>query len=209
LCADDVCALQRRETPSPAAEAARSQGLSGITAASEAKRANPTAGASSAAAPVDSGTDPPPAGPFSPQLPHPTALVHSNRTGCSRCSGPRSPGRATNRAETQSNLRPPLPTYFSSSLPVQATALSPHAPMRRAVTRTALWGRLPPQPLRRSQCPRPSRFSRGRCPCLRCALRSRPCVHMHATRSCCACTLVDSITASTRLLSAARRRGVH
>ena len=32
---------------------------------------------------------------------------------------------------------PPLPTYVSSSLPVKATALLTHAPMRRAVTRAA------------------------------------------------------------------------
>jgi hypothetical protein len=32
---------------------------------------------------------------------------------------------------------PPLPTYVSSSLPVEATALLTHAPMRRALTRAA------------------------------------------------------------------------
>ena len=38
---------------------------------------------------------------------------------------------------------PPLPTYVSSSLPVKATALVTHAPMRRAVTRAATALRCP------------------------------------------------------------------
>jgi hypothetical protein len=57
-----------------------------------------------------------------------------------------------------------------------------HAPMRRAVTRTALWGRLPPLPLRRSQRPWPSRCGRGRCPCLTCALRPHQAVRAHPSR---------------------------
>ena len=44
---------------------------------------------------------------------------------------------------------PPLPTYVSSSLPVHATALCTHAPMRTAAPPTALRGRLPPLPLLR------------------------------------------------------------
>ncbi len=81
LCANDACALQmkRRKTPSPAVVAARSQGLSSITAARGAKRANPTPGASSAAAPVDSGTDPPPAGRFRRSCRTPTTQVQSGR----------------------------------------------------------------------------------------------------------------------------------
>ncbi len=89
LCAHDVCALQmrRRKTPSPAVAAARSQGLSRISATRDAKRAKLNAEASSAAAPVDSGTDPPPAGRFRRSCCSPIALVHSN--GHCSCSGRR------------------------------------------------------------------------------------------------------------------------
>ena len=81
LCAHDLCALQmnRRKTPSPALAAARAQGLARIAEEREAKRAKLTAEASSAAAPVDSGTDPPPAGRFRRSCRTPTAQVQSGR----------------------------------------------------------------------------------------------------------------------------------
>ncbi len=57
----------------------------------------------------------------------------------------------------QSNHSGRTAKCVSSSLPVQDTALCMHAAMRRAVPPTALWGRLPLLPLRRTQRPRPSR----------------------------------------------------
>ena len=71
--------MKRRKTPSPAVVAARSQGLSSISATREAKRAKLNAEASSVAAPVDSGTDPPPAGRFRRSCRTPTAQVQSGR----------------------------------------------------------------------------------------------------------------------------------
>ena len=40
-------------------------------------------------------------------------------------------------SQSGGNAKHPLPTYVSSFLPVKATALLSHAPMRRAVTRAA------------------------------------------------------------------------
>ena len=71
--------MKRRKTPSPALEAARAQGLASISAAREAKRAKLNAETSSVAAPVDSGTDPPPAGRFRRSCRTPTAQVQSGR----------------------------------------------------------------------------------------------------------------------------------
>ena len=71
--------MHRRKTPSPAVEAARAQGLARIAEEREAKRAKLNAEASSVAAPVDSGTDPPPAGRFRRSCRTPTAQVPSNR----------------------------------------------------------------------------------------------------------------------------------
>jgi hypothetical protein len=66
---------------------------------------------------------------------------------------------------------PALATYVYSSLPVQATALCTHAPLRVAVPTTALL------PLRRSQRPRPSGSGR----CVVCALPTQA-VRAHARR---------------------------
>ena len=71
--------MKRKQQPSPAVLAARALATLAATAKREAKRAKVTAEASSAAAPVDSGTDPPPAGRFRRSCRTPTAQVPSNR----------------------------------------------------------------------------------------------------------------------------------
>jgi hypothetical protein len=88
---------------------------------------------------------PPPSGAL---IAPPTAQVRSNRPlqllPLLRTAQPQQshgPGRNAKH--------PPLPTYVSSSLPVHATALCTHAPMRTAAPPTALRGRLPPLPLLR------------------------------------------------------------
>jgi hypothetical protein len=108
------------------------------TAKREAKRTNFTAEASSGAAPVDSGTDPPPAGRFRRSCRTPITQVRSNRPlrllPLLRTLQP----QQSYHSESGGNAEhPPLPTYVSSYLPVEATALLMHAPMRRAVTRAA------------------------------------------------------------------------
>ena len=122
----------------------------------------------------------------------------ANGCSCSRCSGRRSRSRATSRAETQGIL---LSRRMSTApCPYRLlVALCTHAPLRVAVPTTALL------PLRRSQRPRPSGSRPLRCLC-----------SAHPGRTC-TCTppqrvaharSIDSIAASGRLLSAARRRGV-
>ena len=131
----------------------------------------------------------------------PPSLVHSNRPlqllPLLRTSPPQQSDQSGWNAE-----QPPLPTNVSSSLPLQATAICTHAPMRRAVPPTALWGRLL---LRRSQRPQPSRSGRGRCLCSAHPGRACTCTPPHRVAH---ARSIDSIAASTRLLSAARRRGV-
>jgi hypothetical protein len=107
-------------------------------AAAETLRLRHAADASSAAAPVDSGTDPPPAGRFRCSCRTPITQVRSNRTlqvlPLLRTLHP----QQSYHSESGGNAaHPPLPTYVSSYLPVEATALLTHAPMRRAVTRAA------------------------------------------------------------------------
>ncbi len=129
-----LCALQMKRK-SKLQQKNVSKATLAATAKREAKRANVTAEASSGAAPVDSGTDPPPSGAL---IAPPTAQVRSNRplrllpllrTLQPQQSLHSQPGRNAEHA--------PLPTYVSSSLPVEATALVTHAPMRRAVTQAA------------------------------------------------------------------------
>ncbi len=83
----------------------------------------------------------------------PAALVHSNRAlqllALLRTAQPKQSGEPHWQEKTQSV--PALPEEVPSFLPVQATALCTHAPMRRNVLPTALRGRLPLLPLRRSQ----------------------------------------------------------
>ena len=182
LCrADDVCALQRRETPSPAVEAARSHGLSGITAAREAKRAKSTAAASSAAAPVDFSTDPPPAGRF--------------RRSC-RTSIPGALEPATAAAVAAPDVaaaaeRPIGLERRATSSPdecLKLLALAGYCNLHAcadAQSRTADCAVGPPAaaPISASAAEqvRPWPLS-VLCP-------PRPCVHMHAAPSCGACTL--------------------
>jgi hypothetical protein len=128
----------------------------------------------------------------------PIAQVHSN-WHCS-CSGWLRPSTATHRAEPQAFSSPEV--RLSSSLLVQATVLCTHAPMRRAVPPTALLGCLL---LRRSQRPRPSGSGRSRCLCSAHPGRACACTPPHRVAQ---ARSIDSIAASTRLLSAARRRGV-
>ena len=74
----DACALQMKRK-SELQQKNVSKATLAATAAREAKRAKLTAEASSAAAPVDSGTDPPPAGRFRRSCRTPTAQVQSGR----------------------------------------------------------------------------------------------------------------------------------
>ena len=174
--------MKRRKTPGLAVVAARSRGLSSITAAREAKRAKPHSSASSVAPPLDAGTDRPAAsqraGPFPPPVdrtPHRTgAVVPLLRTARRR------------RVEV-------TPQYVYQPHPPGSYAHAPQLSPSRCVHRwaqharthnlqTALWGRLLRRlRLHRSSPPRRPRSSLprrpGRClPACRCA---RP-AHAHA-----------------------------
>ena len=71
--------MKRKTKPSLVVKEALAQATLAATAAREAKRAKATAGASLVAPPVDSGTDPPPAGRFRRSCRNPTTQVQSNR----------------------------------------------------------------------------------------------------------------------------------
>jgi hypothetical protein len=78
--AHDACALQMtRKRRSESQKEIAAQATLAATAKREAKRAKLTSEASSVAAPVDSGTDPPPAGRFRRSCRTPTAQVPSGR----------------------------------------------------------------------------------------------------------------------------------
>ncbi len=97
--AHDACALQmtRKRGKSESQKENLSKATLAATAKREEKRAKATAEASLAAAPADSGTDPPPAGRFRRSCCTPTAQCTPSRHGhCS--SGRRRRPRATNRA---------------------------------------------------------------------------------------------------------------
>ena len=134
-----ICALQmkRRKTPSPAVQAARSEGLAGIAAVREAKRVKTTSAASSDAAPFDSGTDPPPAGRFrrSCRTP-PHRCSRTGHGGCSRCSGRRDgdwwkPCHSTSTSPTR---REATRTRRSSLPPDVCTDAQTHSHSRIVVT---------------------------------------------------------------------------
>ncbi len=184
--AHDACALQMKRK----SKLQKKNAANTTMAATAAREANDDVAASSVAAPVGSGTDPLPAGRCRRSCRTPTAQVHSNRP--LHRSAPAAPDGAApaERRTGQKRKASSSPDVCLKLLARAATTttLCTHAPMHRALTRTALWGRLPP---RRSQRPRPSRSGRGLCPCLTCALRPHPghASHMQAAPSCAACTL--------------------
>ena len=106
LCFHDACALQmtkRRRQRSEAQKAAARRGREAQAAAASSPNAAAIVLATAGApAPAPRAPFPPPSGALIAPPPH-----RCRRTGhcsCSRCSGRRSPSRATNRAEAQSIL---------------------------------------------------------------------------------------------------------
>jgi hypothetical protein len=118
------------------------------TAAREAKRAKVTAEASSVAAPVDSGTDPPPAGHFcrSCRPPHRIGAV-----GTATAAAPAAPDGAMETGGGRATVRLPTPPAGKPRARAAALSLPMCAPIRTARTHnlhpTALWGRLLRRPL--------------------------------------------------------------
>ncbi len=116
------------------------------------------------------------------------------------------------RDEPGRNARhPALPTYVSRSLPLQATALLHACADAQGLTTDCAVG----PPATTVAAPISASAAEVRPYPLYTLCPPRSCVHMHATPSCGACTpphrvaharSIDSIAASTRLLSAARRR---
>ena len=160
--------MKRKQQPSPAVLAARAQATLAATAKREAKRAKLTAEASSVAAPVDSCTDPPPAGRFRRSCCPPTAHV----VGTATAAAPAAPDGAMETGGSHATVRLPAPPAGKPRARAAALSLPMCAPMRTARTHnlhpTALWGRLLRRPLlHRSSPPRRPRSSpprrSGRC----------------------------------------------
>ncbi len=125
--------------------------------------------ASSAAAPADSGTDPPPSGRFRRSCRTPTAQV---QVGTATAAAPAAPDGATETGGGHATVRLPAPPAGKPRARAAALSLPMCAPMRTACTRNlhpaALWGRLLRRPLlHRSSPPRRPRSSpprrSGRC----------------------------------------------
>ena len=166
--AHDACALQMKRK-SELQQKNVSKATLAATAAREAKRANVTAEASSGAALVDSGTDPPPAGRFrrSCRTPKRTGAV-----GTATAAAPAAPDGAMETGGSHATVRLPAPPAGKPRARAAALSLPMCAPMRTARTHnlhpTALWGRLLRRPLlHRSSPPRRPRSSpprrSGRC----------------------------------------------
>ena len=124
--AHDACALQMKRK-SELQQKNVSKATLAATAAREAKRARVTAEASSAAAPIDSGTDPPPAGRFHRSCRTPTAQVQSNR--------PLQPPPLLRTARWR--LVEAMPQYVYQPHPPGSHAHAPQLPPSRCVHRCA------------------------------------------------------------------------